>query len=64
MIRITFGGGVLGSMEDLNQSLHQQLTTLEQQFGHETQFPDHRSRLKDLIAHTHRQAGRGASRRI
>ena len=50
VIRIIFGGGVLGSMNDLNQSLHQQLTTLEQQFGVNAQFPDHRSRFKDLIA--------------
>ena len=60
VIRISFGGGVLGSVEDLNQSLHQQLTTLEQQFGMQAQFPDHRSRFKDLIAHAHRQAGQRA----
>jgi hypothetical protein len=60
VIRISFGGGVLGSVEDLNQSLHQQLTTLEQQFGLKAQFPDHRSRFKDLLAQVHRQAGQRA----
>ena len=60
VIRISFGGGVLGSVADLNQSLHQQLTTLEQQFGLQAQFPDHRSRFKDLIAQAHRQAGQRA----
>ena len=51
VLRISFGGGVLGSVGDLNQSMHQQLTTLEQQFGMQAQFPDHRSRFKALIAH-------------
>ena len=60
VIRISFGGGVLGSVADLNQSLHQQLTTLEQQFGLQAQFPDHRSRFKDLIAQAHRRAGQRA----
>ncbi len=51
VIRISFGGGVLGSVSDLGQSLHQQLTLLEQSFGLKPQFPDHRSRFKELIAH-------------
>jgi hypothetical protein len=60
VIRISFGGGVLGSVEDLGQSLHQQLTTLEQQYGLQAQFPDHRSRFKDLIAHVAKTAGQRA----
>jgi len=51
VIRISFGGGSLGSVTDLGQSLHQQLTMLEQHFGLRAQFPDHRSRFKELITH-------------
>ena len=51
VIRISFGGGVLGSVADLQQSLHQQLTMLEDQFKSTARFPDHRSRFKDLIVH-------------
>ena len=57
VIRISFGGGVLASKADLGQSLHQQLTTLEDRFGHTARFPDVRSRFKDLLAHTAQKAG-------
>lgn len=57
VIRISFGGGVLGSVADLGQSLHQQLTMLEQKFGLKPQFPDHRSRFKELIAHVATSVG-------
>jgi hypothetical protein len=57
VLRISFGGGVLGSVADLGQSLHQQLTTLEQKFGLQAQFPDHRSRFKSLIAHVATSTG-------
>jgi hypothetical protein len=57
VIRISFGGGVLGSVADLGQSLHQQLTMLEQSFGLKPQFPDHRSRFKELITHVASSAG-------
>jgi hypothetical protein len=60
VIRISFGGGVLGSVADLGQSLHQQLTMLEQSFGLRPQFPDHRSRLKELITHVATRAGQRA----
>ena len=60
VLRISFGGGVLGSVGDLNQSLHQQLTMLEQQFGLKAQFPDHRSRFKELIAHAAKAVGQRA----
>ena len=57
VIRISFGGGVLGSVIDLGQSLHQQLTTLEDRFGRTARFPDVRSRFKDLLAHTVQRTG-------
>jgi len=57
VLRISFGGGVLGSVLDLNQSLHQQLRTLEQQHQLPAQYPDHRSRFKDLIARVARASG-------
>ena len=60
VIRISFGGGVLGSVADLGQSLHQQLTLLEQSFGLKPQFPDHRSRFKELIIHVATRAGQRA----
>ncbi|MBP9061911.1 MAG: ATP-binding protein [Rhodoferax sp.] len=49
VLRISFGGGVLGSVGDLNQSLHQQLTTLESHYQLVAEFPDMRSRFKRLI---------------
>jgi len=60
VLRISFGGGVLGSVADLNQSLHQQLSALERQFGMQAQFPDHRSRFKELIAHAASSTGQRA----
>jgi hypothetical protein len=49
VLRISFGGGVLGSVKDLNESLHQQLTSLERQYQLQSQYPDYRSRFKELI---------------
>jgi hypothetical protein len=49
VLRISFGGGVLGSVGDLQQSLHQQLTTLESYYQLAAEFPDMRSRFKRLI---------------
>ena len=49
VIRISFGGGVLGSVEDLQQSLNEQLTTLEQKFALPSEYTDARSRFKRLI---------------
>jgi hypothetical protein len=60
VIRISFGGGVLGSVGDLDQSLHQQLTALERQFGMTAQFPDHRSRFKELIIQAAQVTGQRA----
>jgi len=49
VLRISFGAGVLGSVSDLQQSLHQQLTTMERRYQLPAEFPDVRSRFKDLI---------------
>jgi len=57
VLRFSFGGGVLGSVADLGQSLHQQLTALEDRFTCTARFPDHRSRFKDLIMHAAKQGG-------
>ena len=57
VLRFSFGGGVLGSREELNQSIHQQLAQLEQDCGRQANYPDARSRFKDLIIHLHRQTG-------
>jgi hypothetical protein len=57
VLRISFGGGVLGSVGDLNQSLHQQLTALESRYQLAAQFPDHRSRFKELITRVAQATG-------
>ena len=57
VIRISFGGGVLGSRNDLDQSLHHQLTYHEQRAGFSATFPDHRSRFMELIRRLHDQTG-------
>ena len=57
VLSISFGGGVLGSVRDLQQSLHQQLTAMEDQCGCAARFSDHRSRFKDLIIHTAKNTG-------
>jgi hypothetical protein len=57
VLRFSFGGGVLGSMTDLGQSLDRQLTVLEQQYGLSADFPDARSRFAELIRRLHEQTG-------
>ena len=57
VLRISFGGGVLGSVEDLQASLHAQLTQHEQSCGLTAQFPDARSRFADLIRHLAEKTG-------
>ncbi|MBK7002284.1 MAG: AAA family ATPase [Rhodoferax sp.] len=49
VMRISFGAGVVRSLENLQQSLHQQLHALERQFGLAAEFPDIGSRFKELI---------------
>ena len=57
VLRFSFGGGVLGSLEDLGQSLHRQLTVFEQQHGIPAAFPDVRSRFAELIRRLHEKVG-------
>jgi hypothetical protein len=49
VLRFSFGGGVLGSVNDLQQSLHEQLTYHETRFDLPATFPDIRSRFKSVI---------------
>ena len=57
VLRISFGGGVLGSVGDLNQSLHHQLSTLERQFQLPAEFSDMRSRFAELITRVTKISG-------
>ena len=57
VLRFSFGGGVLGSVADLQASLHAQLTRHEQAHGLVAQFPDVRSRFEHLIRQLAEQAG-------
>ncbi len=57
VLRISFGGGVLGSVEDLQASLNEQLGTLEARFGLPAEYPDARSRFKRLILRLAEQTG-------
>lgn len=49
VLRFSFGSGVLGSLSDLGQSLHEQLTYYETRLNLPALFPDARSRFKSLI---------------
>ncbi|CBL45083.1 Conserved hypothetical protein [gamma proteobacterium HdN1] len=49
VIRISFGGASLASVEDLGRSLDEQLGTLEEGFGLPAEYPDARSRFRRLI---------------
>ena len=57
VLRFSFGGGVLGSLDDLGQSLHEQLTHHETRFDLPAAFPDVRSRFKSLIRRLHEKVG-------
>jgi hypothetical protein len=57
VLRFSFGGGVLGSMADLQQSLHAQLTHFETRNELPAAFPDIRSRFKSLIRDLHEKTG-------
>ena len=58
VLRFSFGGGVLGSAADLQQSLHFQLTEHEQRLELTPKFPDPRSRFAHLIRHLAQTTGR------
>jgi hypothetical protein len=51
VLRFSFGGGVLGSVEDLQQSLHAQLARHEESCGLPQKYPDARNRFIELIQH-------------
>lgn len=57
VLRISFGGGVLGSVKDLNESLHHQLSTLERQYQLSAEFTDARSRFSEIISRVAQAAG-------
>jgi hypothetical protein len=57
VLRISFGGGVLGSVADLNQSLHQQLTAMERRYQLPAEFPDNRSRFLEIITRVAQTTG-------
>ncbi len=57
VIRISFGGGELKKQEHLDQILHRQFDEHERQFNLPARYPDHRSRLADLLARAHAQTG-------
>ncbi len=48
---------MLWGLQDLNESLHEQLTTLERKFQWTAEFADTRSRFKQLIAHVAMSTG-------
>ena len=49
VLRFSFGGGVLGSKEELEANLHEQLTRYETQLGTAARFVHARGRFTDLI---------------
>ena len=57
VLRFSFGGGVLGSVADLQASLHEQLGTLEERCQLPAEYPDVRSRFKRLIYRLAQQTG-------
>jgi len=57
VIRLSFGGGVLGSRHELDESLHQQLSYQEKRFNLPAAFPDNRSRFMELIRLVSEQTG-------
>ncbi len=57
VIRISFGGGVLGSVTSLGQSLHQQLSAFESCFQLSAEFTDVRSRFRQLIVRIAERTG-------
>ena len=46
VLRLGFGGGVLGSVADLGQSLNEQLGTWEEKFALSPEYADARRRFK------------------
>ena len=57
VIRLSFGGGVLKSLQHLGEVLHQQLDEHERRHALPARYPDPRSRFRDLIIRRSEQAG-------
>lgn len=57
VIRLSFGGGVLGARTHLEESLHHQLSYHEGRFKLQAAFPDLRSRFMELIRLVHERTG-------
>lgn len=57
VLRFSFGGGVLGSVADLQASLHFQLSSHEEAYALPAEFPDTRSRFQHLIRRLAQQSG-------
>lgn len=57
VLRIDFSGDTLAGVDDLTGSVHQQLEEYERQFELPARYPDHRGRLRDLIARVHEKTG-------
>jgi hypothetical protein len=57
VIRFSFGGGVLKSLQDLREALHQQLDDQERRHALPARYPDLRSRFHDLIVRRREQTG-------
>ncbi|TAN47257.1 MAG: hypothetical protein EPN21_18130 [Methylococcaceae bacterium] len=59
VIYISFGGGVLKQVQELERVLHQQLDEHERHYALPARYPDNRSRFRDLIIRLHDQYSRG-----
>ncbi|HRD50515.1 MAG TPA: ATP-binding protein [Candidatus Contendobacter sp.] len=57
VIRLSFGGGVLKSPQNLNEALHRQLDEQEHRHALPARYPDLRSRFHDLITRRCEQTG-------
>jgi hypothetical protein len=57
VLRLSFGSGVLRTADDLNASLHEQLSAFEEAHQLPAALPDLRSRFKRLIAGLHQKTG-------
>ena len=57
VIRFSFGGGVLKSVQHLQETLHRQLDDQERRHELPARYPDLRSRFQDLIVRRSEQTG-------
>jgi hypothetical protein len=57
VIRLSFGGGVLKSLQHLHETLHRQFDEQERRHELSARYPDPRSRFYDLISRRYEQTG-------